>query len=107
MEEPGRPGSFRLSFKHNLLGVKMQFLGAVIRERGVTFAVVAVKKYVVNSASQAERAIRSFSPAFPGIPVVLMGQDGSGRPTYFGRRDIARFLSTISSNQIPWKRYSY
>jgi len=84
----------------------MTFEGAVVREQGVTFAVVVVKKYVVESASEAQSAIRRFSPAFPGLPVVLMGQDNSGRPTFFGRKDIANFLSNISISRVPWKRYT-
>lgn len=84
----------------------MQFEGAVVREQGVTFAVVVVKKYVVDSPMQARSAINAFSPAFPGMPVVLMGQDSSGRATFFGRQDIAKFLSRISIGRIPWKRYT-
>lgn len=84
----------------------MTFEGAVVREQGVTFAVVVVKKYVVESVSEAQSAIRGFSPAFPGLPVVLMGQDNSGRATFFGRKDIANFLSNVSISRIPWKRYT-
>lgn len=84
----------------------MVFDGAVIRERGVTFAVVVVKKCVVENALEAQSAIRNFSPAFPGLTIVLMGQDSSGRATFFGRKDIAQFLSRISISRIPWKRYS-
>ena len=84
----------------------MQFEGAVVREQGVTFAVVVVKKYVVDSPTQARSAINAFSPAFPGMPVVLMGQDSGGRATFFGRQDIAKFLSRISIGRIPWKRYT-
>lgn len=84
----------------------MQFDGAVIREQGVTFAVVVVKKHVVDSPGEAQRAARSFAPAFPGLPVVLMGQDTRGTPTYFGRRDIASFLARISPSRIPWRHYT-
>jgi hypothetical protein len=84
----------------------MQFEGAVIREQGVTFAIVVVKKHVVDSPSQAQSAIRSFAPAFRGMPVVLMGQDNAGRATYFGRKDIAQFLSRITPDRIPWRRYT-
>ena len=84
----------------------MQFDGALIREQGITFAVVVVKKYVVESAVEAQAAIRNFAPAFPGVPIVLMGQDHSGRATFFGRNDIAQFLSRISLSRIPWKRYT-
>lgn len=84
----------------------MQFEGAVIREQGITFAVVVVKKYVVDNAVEARGAIRRFARHFPGMPVVLMGQDTNCRATYFGRQDIANFLSRISISQIPWRKYT-
>lgn len=84
----------------------MQFEGAVIREQNVTFAVVVVKKHVVDSRIEADRAIRSFAGAFPGLPIVLMAQDGRGRATYYGRRDISGFLARVPLNSIPWKRYT-
>lgn len=83
----------------------MQFDGAVIREQGVIFAVVLVKEHVVDNQSEAQKAVRSFSSAFPGLPVVLMGQNCRGTPTYFGRHDIANFLASISPSRIPWRRY--
>ena len=84
----------------------MQFDGAVIREQGVTFAIAVVQRHIVENRSEAERAARGFSGAFPGLPVVLMGQDNHGRATYFGRPDIVNFLSGVSPNQIPWHRYT-
>ncbi len=84
----------------------MQFEGAVIREQGVTFAIVIVKKYVVDNVIEARKTIRSFMPVFPGVPIVLMGQDSAGGATFFGRRDITNFLANISLNRIPWKRYT-
>lgn len=84
----------------------MQFDGAVIREQGVTFAIVVVKPHVLNGIHEANRAISSFAPAFPGMPVVLMAQDSRGRPTYYGRRDITNFLSRVSPSRIRWNRYT-
>ncbi|WP_421933937.1 hypothetical protein [Phenylobacterium sp.] len=84
----------------------MQFDGAVIREQGVTFAVVVVKRHVLDHAPQAADAVENFSGVFPGLPLVLMAQDGSGRPTYYGRRDIVNFLSRVSPSRIPWRRYT-
>ena len=83
----------------------MQIDGAVIREQGITFAVVIVKPHVVQNSSEANRAIAAFSPAFPGLPVVLMGQDHRGVPTYYGRRDISNFMASVPLHAIPWKRY--
>lgn len=84
----------------------MQFQGAVIREQGVTFAVVVVKKHVVDDSFAARDAISNFQPVFPGMPVVLMAQDNRGRPTYYGRDDIARFLSNVPLRAIPWRQYT-
>ena len=84
----------------------MKFQGAVIREQGVTFAVVVVKPHVLSSHSESESTARSFMSVFPGMPVVLMAQDGNGIPTYFGRKDIAKFLANIHISQIPWKEYT-
>lgn len=83
----------------------MQFEGAVIREQGTTFAVVVVKNHVLNSTHEANETIRQFGPVFPGLPVVLMAQS-NGRPTYYGRPDIAKFLASVSVSRIPWKRYT-
>lgn len=84
----------------------MTFDGAVIREQGVTFALVVVKSHVVQNSLEAERTISAFQPCFPGMPVVLCGQDGRGLPTYFGRSDIARFMASVPMSAVPWKTYS-
>lgn len=84
----------------------MQIEGAVLREQGVTFAIVVVKRHVVDNRTEAQSAIRSFGSVFPGMPILLMGQDSSGRAKYFGRPDIARFMSNVSASRVPWKRYT-
>lgn len=83
----------------------MRVQGAVIREQGQTFAVVVVKPHVVQNRSEAADAIRGFMPVF-GVPVVLMAQDGRGRPTFYGRPDIARFMSSVPLHAIPWREYT-
>jgi hypothetical protein len=84
----------------------MMFQGAVIREQGVTFAVVVVKKHVIDSNAEAGRAVAAFQPVFPGLPVVLTAQDFRGTLTYYGRPDIARFLASVPLSAIPWKQYT-
>lgn len=79
--------------------------GAVIREQGQTFAVVIVKAQVVPNRAEAANAIQSFTPVF-GVPVVLMAQDGRGRSMFYGRQDIARFLSGVPLSAIPWREYT-
>lgn len=83
----------------------MRVQGAVIREQGQSFAVVVVKAHVVRNSSAAENAICSFAPVF-GVPVVLMAQDSRGRATYYGRRDIAKFMSSVPLNEVPWREYT-
>ncbi len=83
-----------------------QFEGAVIREQGVTFAVVIIRSSVIQNTVEAGQAIQSFQPAFPGMPVVLMAQDGRGRPTYYGRRDLSQFMANVPLRAVPWKRYT-
>ena len=84
----------------------MKFQGAVIKEQGVTFAVVIVKKQLVDSRVKGSEVIESLSPCFSGIPIVLMAQDARGRAHYLGRRDIVNFLTNIHVSQIPWKEYT-
>jgi len=85
----------------------MKFQGAKIKEQGVTFAVVIVKKYILDDGVKANEIIKSFeSSVFPGIPVVLMAQDSRGRPTYYGKKDISRFMSHVSIRAVPWGEYT-
>lgn len=83
----------------------MTIEGAVIREQGVTFAVVIVKEHVLNNTFESNRAIRAFQPAFPGLSVVLMAQDHRGVPTYYGRRDISQFMANVPIECVPWAEY--
>lgn len=84
----------------------MKIQGAVVKEQGVTFAVVVVRKQVADNRTQANQAMQSFRGVFPGIPIVLMAQDGRGRPSYYGRQDITRFLSRLPMHAIPWREYT-
>lgn len=84
----------------------MQFEGSVITEQGVTFAIVIVKRHVLQSASSREDTRDGFKPYFRDMPVILMAQDSRGTPTYHGRNDIVKFLANIHVSQIPWKRYT-
>ena len=53
-----------------------------VRQQGVTFAIVIVKRYVIDNSFEADRAIASFQPLFPGRPVVLVARTTGGpRPT--------------------------
>lgn len=84
----------------------MQIDGAVIQEQGVTFAIAVVKNHILDSRQQAGETQASFASIFPGMPIVLMGQDSRGTPRYFGRDDIVGFLANIDPARIPWKHYT-
>lgn len=84
--------------------VSMKFQGAVLKERGVTFAVVVVKNHVVENSFEAETTSRSFQKVFPGIPVVLLARD-FGKASFYGRDDIIGLLNNVPVNAIPWKEY--
>lgn len=85
----------------------MKVQGAVIKEQGQTFAIVVVKKHVVDSHSHSIEAVESFGQLFPGMPVVLMAQNSRGIPVYKGRDDIVKFLAKLHPSQIPWKEYTF
>jgi hypothetical protein len=84
----------------------IEMMGALIKEQDVTFAVVIVKKPILDDKRSADTLIRTLEPAFGNIPVVLMAQDAGGKPSYYGRPDIARFLSTVPVGNITWKKYT-
>ena len=90
----------------------MTVTGAVIREQGVTFGVIAVKLHVVQSDQNTLQMIEECQrlDVFAGIPIVLMAQDSRGEPIYNCLKrdsDIAKFLASIFVERIPWKRYTF
>ena len=85
--------------------VKVQ--GAVIKEQGVTFAIVVVKRNILNSQTQRQQAARTFQSLFPSMPIVLMAQNSRGTPSYWGRKDIVNFLANVHLSRIPWKQYTF
>jgi hypothetical protein len=58
------------------------FDGAVIREQGVTVAVVIVRPSLLQNTTGANRATPSFQPVFLGMPVILMTENSCGRPRF-------------------------
>ena len=85
----------------------MTFEGAVLKEQGVSFAIIVVKEHVLNSSSECNNARSSFQTIFPRMPIVLMAQNSRGIPKYQGRTDIVNFLAKVHPSRIPWKRYNY
>ena len=85
----------------------MRFTGSVIKEQGVTFAIVIVKNSFLNSSSSNIEEFRnSLLPVFGPIPIILASQDSRGTFRYHGRKDIVNFLANIDPSRIPWKEYT-
>jgi len=85
----------------------MKLQGAVIKEQGISFAIVIVKPSATQSTIYADHARAAFQPCFPGLPLILASQDSRGRFTYQGRKDIVDFLARIDASRIPWKEYTF
>jgi hypothetical protein len=80
---------------------------ALIKEQGVSFAVVVVRRYVMRgSTGQKDELRTTFSSEFGGVPVVLMSQDGRGIPTYYGRPDLVRWLKNQYVELLPWREFT-
>ena len=84
----------------------MDVVVSVMTEEGVTFAVVQVQGYKVETPQEAEETIQAYAPLFPGLPVVVMAVGAGGRPTiYWGRDDLATFMSGVHSASLAWRVY--
>jgi hypothetical protein len=83
----------------------MQIDAALVKEQGVTFAVVVVKPTVLTSHRR-DQIASAYSAHWSGVPVVLMAQDSRGEPKYYGRRDIVDFLASVRFESLPWRKWS-
>jgi hypothetical protein len=83
----------------------MRFQAALVKEQNVTFAVVSVRRGIINNHTEAAQTQAAIAPAFNFVPVILMEQDHRGVPTYFGRDDIVQFLANIDFRRLPWKSW--
>lgn len=80
--------------------------GALIKEQGITFAIIVVKPFVLSSTSESENMRNLGVSIFSHIPIILMAQDSQGRATFQGRKDIVNFLVNIPLSSIPFRRYT-
>jgi hypothetical protein len=89
-----------------MAGESFEFRGALIKEAGVTFAVVEVSPSVLSGGDRRVSEERQrYAPIFRDVPVVLAAKGADGRARYSGRPDIVRFLASTGWSRIPWKRY--
>lgn len=73
---------------------------ALVKEQGISFAVMAVADSVISNPAQRNNLIAQGSIWF-GLPTVLMGSR-NGR--LCGRQDLVRFLSRVHPSRLPWRR---
>lgn len=83
----------------------MRVEAALVKEQGVTFAVVAVKSHVMH-ATDRDQIAASYAVFWQGVPVVLMAQDSRGVARFYGRRDLVSFLSNVAVGRLPWRAWS-
>ena len=84
----------------------MKLHGAIVKEQGVTFAIVVVKKSAMQTSYTARKTRAGMQACFPGLSIVLASQDSRGRFEYRGRNDLVKFLASIDPSCIPWKEYT-
>lgn len=80
---------------------------ALIKEQGVTFAVVLVKRSACTTNSACQETLLGVSHLFQGYPTIIAWEDGTRGLRYFGRKDIVEFLSNVHPSYFPWKEYSF
>jgi hypothetical protein len=73
---------------------------AIIRERGVTFVIVVVKAYVIQSTIQAQNVRAALEREY-GCSVVLWGDDNRYR---YGDPNLVNYLRNVTADRIPWRR---
>jgi hypothetical protein len=82
------------------------FEAAIVKRQGVTFAIVAVSKQILDHKIVAGETKKKLKPLFNNLPIVLMAQDADGTPTFYGRKDLVRFLTRVKLKDVPWKEYT-
>ena len=85
----------------------MKIQGAVIKEQGITFAIVIVKPSAMQTTSDSANTRATFQCLFPRLQLVLASQDSRGTFEYQGRKDLVGFLASIDASRIPWKEYTF
>lgn len=73
---------------------------ALVKEQGISFAVVSVRDSVLSSPSERDQLVRAWSLR-TGMPAVLIGGQ---QHRLYGRTDIVRFLSNVHPGRLPWRQ---
>ena len=84
----------------------VKFQASLIREQGVEFGILIVKRYALQSRFLGDKITGFFQETVANVPIVLMAQDASGVPTYQGRDDLVKLLAGIDFERTLWKEYT-
>lgn len=74
---------------------------ALVRQPGQTFAVLAVKPYVVQGPSERESMLAAGLEWF-GVRTALLSEDGKT----WGLPDIVNWLRGAQVAQLPWRTFT-
>lgn len=80
------------------------FTAALVREQGVTFAVIMAKDHVLNSQTESDNLIRTMAVSMRCPLIVLMGE--SNRRLRGNRRDVVQFVANLHPARLPWKKWT-
>ena len=72
---------------------------ALVREKGVEFAVVCVADRIVESPSERQGVYSSWTMRLRR-PVALMG---ANKHEVYGHKSIVDFVSSIDPSRLPWR----
>lgn len=81
----------------------MQMTAAVVKEQGVTFAVVLVKDHVVLSPSTSQQMLQAAASHLGCHLVVLMGEHN--HRLQGNRKDVVDFVANLHPSQLPWRKW--
>ncbi|MEQ8153682.1 MAG: hypothetical protein ABRQ25_02135 [Clostridiaceae bacterium] len=85
----------------------MRIDGTIIKEEGVTFAVVEVHPKNMRNHIDANEEKRKVAKFFPDMPIVLMSKESEDVPTYYGRPDIVNVLKKVYPSRVPLVKFTF
>jgi hypothetical protein len=86
-------------------GASQPVTAAAISMGEVKFIVVLVGLTTASGPGESDLVIADMQRRF-GVPVVLMGQEDDGTPTYYGNEDLKSHLGAVPVDRMPWKQYT-
>jgi hypothetical protein len=81
------------------------YQGGIVIGHKKKFAIVRVEPEVLNNQEEAVKTVQSLLPLFEGLPVILVAEEKEGKPEYFARPDLRKFLGDFHLPSVEWKEY--